>query len=100
MFGKQHRVADRPVRLAEWREQRLAFEIQVAFEPAPAVVAAQRLALFEQHDVERGVFPPQGERNEPASKAAAQDCNIGAWSRLGPCHALLVSGVSPRCKQM
>ena len=76
VFRELDVVALVPAGLLEGLHQRLARRIEVGFEPAPAVIAAQGFSALYQADAKFGALLVERERDQPACQAAADNRNI------------------------
>ncbi len=74
--GETDRVALRPAGLGEGRHQRFALGVEIAGEPAPAVIAAKTAPGLDQRDPDIGVRAMDREGNQPAGQSAADHGNI------------------------
>ena len=76
MAGEADRIARIPFGLAKRSEQRGTVGIEIAGEPAPAVVAAKRVFRLEQGDAHVRMRAVDRQRGQPASQPAADDSQI------------------------
>ncbi len=74
--GEADGVPLRPAGLGERRHQRLALGVEIAGEPAPAVVATETAPGLDERDPLPGMSAMQRQGDQPASQSAANHGDI------------------------